>query len=266
MNTYISSFYKENNDIWGKPQVYKGLNIYPIKIIDDEYMDLFYRLLFFHKNTIPDKTIIKMSYLKFLLYVVSDNGYIKELEIDMYDLLSKFLKYIFKEDNVEIVGYFKQTVETLDTLVLKIKVKDVVLDEYDFDVIRAVILQQNGCSYEYVEEYNPDLEEKLKFMNRQNSDITFKDQIFSLAALCNKTLEEVGQSFTMFQMKNWIRAKDDLMSYGMYHIELSLPEGSEIKHYLNHHEDGGRYSNILIDKDSFVKKGEYFKSEKEIAK
>ena len=96
MNEYVSRLYKQNNDIFGIPQEYKGVKIYPISISEVMVLELFNKLLFFPKKYIPDKKIWKMSYLKFLLYVIQskvDPTLQKEnLGNDLLELLKKILR------------------------------------------------------------------------------------------------------------------------------------------------------------------------------
>ena len=43
---------------------------------------------------------------------------------------------------------------------------DISFNEYDFDIIREIILRQNYYSTEYIEEYDPELEELLEIKQR----------------------------------------------------------------------------------------------------
>ena len=65
--------YDTTLDIWGEPQEYRGIKFYPIKLKELKYQRLMYGLFGYPKNYIPDKTILKLSYLKFLFYYRSWN-------------------------------------------------------------------------------------------------------------------------------------------------------------------------------------------------
>ena len=56
----------------GKPQEFKGIYFYPLRLKDDEYHDILTSILSYNKNTISDVKILKMSYFKFILMCLSN--------------------------------------------------------------------------------------------------------------------------------------------------------------------------------------------------
>jgi len=255
MNDSIRSIYREECDIWGYPQEYKGLKIYPIKIKDIEIQNLFYRNFAYPKNYIPDKNILKMSYLKFLLYIVQ-RGVDAE---DKGKELLKLLKYLFREDDIE---FNYKEIKDSDDFDIVIKTGDVSITESDFEDIRAISLEQNGLSLEYVESYNPELEDKLAFINKDAPNVNFADEVFTFCSMMKKTLPEI-ENYTIYQFRNQMEKLITLHDYDVYRpLEVSGQisiKGGQIKHYLyNSKKSSGRYDSVLISKDEFVKKGEVF--------
>ena len=72
MNEELRQSYIASNDVFGLPQVYKGLEFHPIKIKDMQYLNSFYSLFAYPKNYVADKDVIKMSYLRFIIAISED--------------------------------------------------------------------------------------------------------------------------------------------------------------------------------------------------
>lgn len=260
MNEQLKKIYSENNDIWGLPQEYKGLKIYPIKLIESKYMELFYRIFSYPKTYIPDKQVLKMSYLKFILYVVQPA--IEKGEDYIEKSIIEFFEYIMQAKKVSLEWNFKDNPKTLEEIILRVVVDDVVLDEYDFDNIREIVLEQNGMSIEYIEQFRPDMEEKLMVFNKKD-DITLKDEIFSFCVLMNKSIDDI-KGYTVYQFKSQLERIAILKEFELYKPleasgQIKLQQGSEIKHYLSHVKRAGRYDSILVSKDSYQETSDIFK-------
>jgi hypothetical protein len=72
MNEEVKKYYDEINDIFGLPQIYKGIKFYPLKITEIKYIS-FFRDIFMYPKVALDKlnpAVFKMDYLKFVLYVL----------------------------------------------------------------------------------------------------------------------------------------------------------------------------------------------------
>jgi hypothetical protein len=260
MNEYVSKIYNTQNDIWGLPQEYKGIKIYPLKIKDIKFQDYFYKTLAYPKNYIPDKKIIKMSYLKYLIMVVRQ---VIKNDIDVGDALLDLLKHTMQKEDISYEVGYKKDGEDFDAIDLQIIVGDIVLSENEFNDIREIILEQNGLSIEYIEEFNPELEERMSIFNK-STDINMVDEIFTFATLMNKTIFEI-ENYTLYQFKMHMEKLIIMKDFDMFKpLEISgqikLKSG-EIKHYLFHSKKASRYGSILVDREEFVKNNELFQSE-----
>lgn len=259
MNYILNGIYVKGNDLWGIAQTYKSINFFPIKLKDVECLDLFYKLFHYPKNSIPDKAIIKSSYLKYILYIVQYS--LNPGGDQIYQDLIKFLKYVTKNDNV-VIGYIQSEVgdNFLEKITPYIKINNIDFNENDFDIIRAIILEQNGLGIDYIEQYNPELEEYLKTINLSYADLTLEDEIFIFCSLMRKTLNEI-QDYTLYQFRRHFERILSLANYELYSpLEISGQISSKsgeklIKDYFYHSkDDANRYESILIDKDKFIKK------------
>jgi hypothetical protein len=131
--------------------------------------------------------------------------------------------------------------------------------EAEFDEIREILLEQQGTSIEYIEEYDPSLEKHLAFVRRGNSELDFSDEVFTFCTIMRLGLREV-EEYTVYQFKNMLERLLTLKEYDLYQPllvsgQITLKSG-EIKHYFYHNKKEGRYSSILVDYDQFKEKAE----------
>ena len=259
MDDKIKKLYDERNDLWGFPQTYKGVQFYPILLKDTQVQKLFYHIFQYPKSYIPNKKILKMSYLKYLLYAIE---YSIEPKGDAIRKgLTEILKYSTKKEKVE----FKFTrldipgddIDDIDRLSITLHIGDVHFTEQDFDIIREIILKQNGMSVEYVEEFNVELEERLKFSGNDLGDVSFEEQIVTFCCLLRCTVHDI-LDYTIYQFKIHFERLMMLANYELYApLEtsgaISTKTGEKITtHFMMHIGKKGRYSSILIPADKFL--------------
>lgn len=252
----LSGFYEPENDIWGEPQTYKGLNFYPIKITEAKLKELFFQLICIPKRYIQDVQIIKMSYLKFLIHA----GFmVTGKEQDEYLAnLSEFLGAITRSENVELDYNREDYPKKMEEARWHLVVEDVKINESDFDIVREIILVQNGLSLKYIEDYNPELEEKLNIKNGAYSKFSFEDQVFVLTSFLNKVPEDI-KGYTLYQFKKHLARVLAIQEYSLYRPleasgQIKLENGQKINNFYHLSDGDGRYDSILINKEEFVKK------------
>jgi hypothetical protein len=257
MNSYAKSFYNENKNMWGLEQNFRDLKIYPLKLIDSDEIEIFYHLFTIPKNSIPDREISRMSFLKFLLIIMQNN--INKDGKEVGDSIIKFLKHVLKANKIEfLLGLKDPNIGTLENISIKILIDDKEYTEYDFDAIREIVLEQNGLSIEYVDQYNPDLEEKMMFFSKKNN-LEFEDQIVTFSALLGLLINEVGEHCTLYQFKKLFPRLMAIKNYEAYVISFTPTEKVKIESYLFHDAKKDRYSSILINKDEFIEKNDIMK-------
>lgn len=270
MNTYVSQLYRRDNDIWGYPQEYKGISIYPLKIKDIKQTKTFYRLFTCPKSYIADRDILRMSYLKFLLYVVQGGIDSTTEKINLQAEIESFLKYVFRIDGseVDIVFFHKERPENEDIYekydlfigISKVSGEEkIVLNEQDFDNIREIVLEQNGTSIEYIESYNPKLEKDIEFLNGDSPPLDFAEEIFSFCSLTKLSEIEAGEK-TLFQFSNRIQREMLLKDYEVFKameaagfISSKVKTKELFKHYLSHVPKSGRYDSLMLNPDEYLK-------------
>ena len=161
------------NNVFGKPVKYKNIKLYPIKITD---MLEFYNnvnCLTINKNKFPDVEIIKMSYLLFL-FVISYQ------EPKIIEMLNKTLNMVLKDQEFKFFFENEQ---------LFLKVNNIIINDFEFDNIKNIILQQNLLNVEQI--LDPTLEKRLREaeeflankITREEMVAIYKDKTFELEAL-----------------------------------------------------------------------------------
>jgi hypothetical protein len=275
MNDEFEKIYVHQNDIWGYPQVYKEIEFHPIRLHDAKAQDLFYRIFQYPKNFIGEKQFVKMSYLKYLVYwmqaTVDDPE--RKNYVGLYEYpagqkiamgLLDFLKYSTKIDDIDyqmiaLNSPVKEGDLPLSNTVLNIRIGKKVFSEEDFDIIRAIILEQNGVGVEYIESFNPELE---RFLNYENSKLgkglSVEDQVFVYCALMKKNIDDL-KGMTLYQFKKIFARLMLLLDYELYSpLEVSGQIKSKsgkkiIDHYMSPlPNQKSRYESILIPKDEYL--------------
>lgn len=267
MNKKLSKTYNKNNDIFGLPQEYRGIKFYPLKIYEEEYVKTFNKLFSYPQVAISldNPAILKMSYLKFLIYILpyilGENTKNETFELE----LKEFLAYVTQTDIEDIEFSSRNKDAPVENLVISLFIGEEIFTEADFSNIREIILQQNGSSVEYVESYRPKLEKDLQFALRNVEKYSYGDQIFTFAALLKRTIDEI-KDCTLFQMKNLLDSMSAIETYRMQTIPLThVGKEYDFKHYMKALKIRGRYDEILQDVNDFKQTTSYFDSEQQIA-
>jgi hypothetical protein len=259
MDKKLDKIYNKDLDVWGLPQRYKEVDFYPILLSDVYTQNLFYKIFQYPKNYIPDKQILKMSYLKYLLYIIQAS--IDIHASDMQDNLIEILKKITRRNKIEYntIQIDSNGEDFFDNLIIEIIIDDIRFTEQDFDIIRGIILQQNGLTIEYIEEFDPSLEKLLAFTNRGSLDVTLEDEIIIFATLNNLSIDSI-KNYTIYQFKKHFVRSVFLLDYTIYSpLEISGQIKSKsgekiVKHYMEHMNDKSRYSDILIPQEQMLAK------------
>lgn len=248
MKPELKEIYQEENDSLGYPQKYKDIEFYPILVKDLEYIKLFNAIFTFPKSAdTSSKRIFLMSYLKYMV----DN---KKIHPSFFD---KFFKYITKREDVklEIWKHTQEKLENLDDAILVLKIGDTEFSEEEFDNLREIILEQNGSDIDYINEFRPDLEEVLKW-NQREYPLTFNDQISTIASLYRTFPKDIGE-LTLWQLNDLFDRRITEKQFDTYAPLLATGEVSmksgKLQSYLYHKEKKGRYDSVLMSAESFEK-------------
>lgn len=257
----------DNINLWGEPTEYRGIKFYPLHVDEyDKYL-LMLNMLGFSKNSINDINIIHMSYLKFMLFETK----IKDVNNQDIDNISALL--ILLENSIHTKLDIFQNIKfklshnpptcVNDFTDILIEIDDVIFNQSDFDKIREIILEQNGVSLDYINQYDPTLEDKLAYVQKGIDPAEFDEQIMSFSAYMRMPLNEV-KKYTFYQFKKTLDRINLLLSCQMFKPlevsgQISFKDGSHIDDWLDHEKTRGRYDSILVSKDKFVEENDFFK-------
>lgn len=136
------------------PIDYKGLLLYPVSIRKINKFLQSSSVIRIQKEYIPDKEIIKMSYLKFLMTNI-DKEKEEYGESLTFDLLALCFMICIRIEEISIRLFMDEDGKA------KLILNDVEIDENEFDYLRKLILYQNLPNYDD-ELMNPDLKNDLE--------------------------------------------------------------------------------------------------------
>jgi hypothetical protein len=248
MNEIAKQFYDETNDAFGFPQTYKEVKFYPVLVKDLEYIKLFHTIFTYPKIAASyTKRLFKMSYLKFIL---------QEIFVPV-EMIEKYFKYATKQENVKIEVWKQgeEEIVSLDDAILVLNINETKFSEEEFEILREIILEQNGMDIDYINQYKPDLEESLEW-NQKEYPLTFNDQIFTCASLYKKTPTEIGE-WTAYQLSDLFDRAIIGKQYDIYEPllvsgQITMKSG-KLQSYLYHKQKKDRYESILMPLEEFDK-------------
>jgi hypothetical protein len=259
VNDSLKKYYNSMNDVWGKPQFYKGIPFFPLRLSQENQYKTISTIFTVYNRNISDAQLARMSLLKFLILVVGNAPVYQESSIE--NELIKILKFLTRQKDVE---YFFEIGNENDINTYKpyFKIRGKKISEWDFENVRELILEQNNINFEHIKEYDPELEDSLIFIN-QGKSLSLPEYIFSFSAAMHLPIEYIREKYTMFQFYSTLERLQLIKEYDAFKaLEsagfIKLKKG-EIAHWLTHLPKKGRYDSILIPKEQFKKDNDIFK-------
>lgn len=242
--------------LWNEYIEYKGVKLYPFLLEDYDIFEEVIDILLFDKNAISNVDIIKMSYLKFILFVVP---HISEQHPDVAIKLDKLLGYVLKEQD------FKFVMDEKEKIFINVGNK-VILNEFDFDKIKNIILKQNAMPV-IDDKLHPDLrrelQENMAFLSKLqgNKDGTIEDQVVSYKCEMKYVSYEDIKKMTIYQFRKELLRLNLIKEYLIYKTaECSgmVKFNSPIPHWTSHINNKPDYSGLLMNKREFDSKLDRF--------
>ena len=241
------------SNLWDEYREYKGVKIYPFLMEDYELFEDLIFILLFDKNSLGYVEIIKMSYLRFILFVVPQmiDGSGKQY-VDVPEKLDRLLKYVFKEQK------FKFILDDNGKIFIQVN-GNILLNERDFDKIKNIILEQNAVPVSD-DDFHPDLKKELQenaafLAKTQNSqEGTIEDQIISYKCEMKYFSYKLIKKMTIYQFRKELARLNLIKDYLIYKTaETSgmVKFNKPIPHWLSHISDKPDYSGLLMDEKDF---------------
>jgi hypothetical protein len=250
VNTEAKENYDEINDVFGLPQKYKEIEFYPLLVKDLEYIKLFNAIFTFPKLAASStKRLYKMSYFKYVII---------ELRIPQ-KMIEKFFKHVTKKEDVEILFFNTkgkaETLEDLDEGIFQLRIEKTIFSEEEFENLREIILEQNGTDIDYINQYNSELEESLKWMQKEYP-LTFNDQIFTISVLFKSLPKDIAD-WTLYQLMDIFDRLIVLKQYETYEPLIASGQvkmkNGKLQSYLYHKQKKNRYESVLMSPEEFDK-------------
>lgn len=239
--------------LYSRPINYESIVLYPVKMKDILEFQLYSDAITVRKNSIfPDKKIIKMSYLDFLLY-----AFVNSKLGDEYNIPNLKSYYVYALQLLKLVCC-NQEVKVLDTGIIYIN--DVEITSEIFDDLRRIIILQNDIDFDIDEFINKDTEEALKKAsekeNKIKDKVTIEDYIDSLSVALHLSEDEIMnmsiRKFWRFIKRFNLHESYTILKTGEASGMVTYKE--PIKHWMISIDEDDRYSSLKTDEKSLKDK------------
>lgn len=255
--------YNELSDAFGEPQIYKGVKFYPIKLADEATLNLIYEVLSYNKNKIADVDIIRASYLKFVVYYMT-NPTEEDFRNSLLYKTQELLSILTKQDvYIEVKSLVDSPSKDSD-FIINVHIGDTIINETEFEKVREIILLQANTSVEYIESYDEDLEQKVGAIKSDSKPPTLAERIFILSVGLKMPIEQI-KNLTYYQFCKYMERLDLKIEHDLYKPllvsgQISFKGNTNIKSWNEHIGRKTRYSEILVDMDKFEKESTLFQA------
>jgi len=243
----------ENYIFYDSPVPYKGLKIYPIKVLDYLMFSVYSQCFLIEKNYTRDASIISMTDLEYL-YSSTE----KDTETYPYLLyFDRLLSLCLKED---------ESFDKIENSIDRYKYDDngkpffeISGEKYtnkDFNKIKEIVCEQNLVDlpdFSISKEVRDSLEKALEYRRKHDGGKTgsFEDYMISLSISTGWTMDYI-HSLTIRKFIKSIQRLDNLIHYKIY-LSASMSgfvdykDTSFIKHWLTSLDDKDKYAEVSLD-------------------
>lgn len=232
-------------DIWGECREFQGKNsiikLYPIKLKDIDKFYNYVSLLQINKNNIADASIIKMSYLKFILEILKMEGTAHSINIHHF---TELLEMVFQEEVTYLVDARGKDLLQVGN--------DKIITENDFEAIRKIICDQNlvNMDLENVsEEMAKVIKETREFLARKNESATLEEQIVIYHCFSAIPYADL-KDYTIYQFSKGLERYAIIKNFEVFSsLMAEHGKGNEIAHFLSHVKEKRKYEDITLSQD-----------------
>ena len=224
-----------------EPVDFNGLLIYPVQVRNYFKFMTYSTILSIDKNTIPNPEIISMSYLEFLIHIITNSG--EQSQGYAYAFYELF-KMCTRKDDLNI--YYGKD----DNGKVFIKIDDVKIDKKDFNILKDIIIHQNIPNYTY-EDINPELkkelEEKERLENKGRKTVSIEKQISAIVISSSLTFEDV-LNMTIRKFYIILEMIDKKLHYQIFKtasLSGMVEFKAEIEHYLSETDTSGIEDKVM---------------------
>lgn len=236
-----------------KPIPFNGITLHFSKM--EDYYDFYtcIDVLLFDKNKIPDISIIKMSYLDYLFYMLNSDDE-KTRDIMSYKLITLFriILNISTEESYSAIGYIRYDNYT------NITINGIEFDKDLFNDFRKLVCIMHDLELPEENMLNPDVEKALKeareFKNKNKKKLgTLEEQIICVMAKTSYDVDNIAK-MSIRKFQRLLKRIDFVLHYEIYKTaEMSgqVEFKQEIDHWMTTLEVQDDYSDVISDYNGF---------------
>lgn len=237
------------DNVWGNPKYYRNIPIHPVQMENIEKLYDAVQCLLIPKNTIQDPTILKMSYLAFIILISSD-----ENNRHFFDKLVTLIKLISRSENI----MFDVDEKNRYAIIID---GEIIIKERDFEKIKVIVGEQNliDVSDESLgTDFDKAKNEARAFMNKRNKKMADLEQQIIAYKCVSKTSYDDIRKMTIYQFRKELERYDliksaDVLQNAQYSGMVSFKEGTTIPHWLDQIEDKNPDDDIVMSKEQLDK-------------
>lgn len=245
-------------DARGKPRVYKGLELHPIKVKD--ILEFYWAVesLALSKSSSTNLKVLRMSYLDFLITLMMEYEDLQfEMGMSSYELKSKFsllCHLVFKLENIE----FKQIEDGTFILIFN---EDIIINAQEFDDIKKIIADQNNIDLTdkfMNDQVRKKMKETREFINKQNQSTSagLDQQIIAYHCASRLSYEEIDE-LTIYQFQKGLARFSHMIecgyvNQGIYNGTIKLEKTKNPPNWLDLLKDAEIDSQFKINSDKFI--------------
>lgn len=248
--------------IFDHPVPYKNFLIKPVKMIDYVRFHESVVCLLLDKNSVPDIEVISMTYLEYLLHVGKDNP-LYFIALDQLLRIVLSVRSIGENETVRI----EELTETEDIQFLNsfkgLVIKGEIVDGDDFDVIKAIICEQNQI--ELIDEtISKDVRDEIakaeEYKRRQNQNkiCSLEDQLVAVVIKTGLSFEYLHE-ITIRKFSKILERADHAMHYEIYLEgvvtgQMKMKDGEMPTHWLADLHEEDKHKNAKMDLEALQNK------------
>jgi len=245
MSEHIKELY------FDEPIEYKGLKIHPVTMKD--YLEFHWLVgcLLIDKNSIPDVSVISMTYLRFLFYMS-----LEKQEPYVYMLKLLLCMVLGLESSYEIRFFVNEENKAF------FNIDGVDYDSSDFDNIVSIIFEQNSIQpidYTIQKEIRDELERAERYKMAQNKQkmCSLEEQMICVLISTPLKMEDIYK-LTIRKFEKILQRVDAKLHYQIY-LSASMSgmvkfDDNVIKHWMNDLSKEDKYADVKVSLDDMRNK------------
>lgn len=243
-----------SSSLFGESVVYNGLTINPVRMINYRIFSYVIESFKLPKNRIPDKKILKMSYLRYLI-----EEYQKKDELIISNFMLVF-NLSLSPEQFESLKLVKSNIDDLYYLTCISENDKIIIDENKFEELRLLILKINGMSdinYSISKETEDIINKNrddMRKMSGSSSIIDIEDMIDSYHVIGKFSYEEISEEpiYKFFKNIKRLLLADNWTVYRPLELSGKIKLKCKVEHWLSHVKEDSPYDDAGIPIEKFL--------------